>query len=159
VGWQAGASAFELKQARRDVTWSRDKPRNLVGTLNDVRDKVFADCLSTSAYLSTHHSHSASVSMRLSVEVPALDARFKPRKFALPVQANDTLERVWVQIEARYKRNYLDAQQAAYGYQASRHVGLSTNRTVVPSESENSRMATIAISTSVVRLLSHPRVQ
>lgn len=40
-------------------------------------------------------------------------AASKERKFALPVQSEDTFERVWSQIEQRYKANYLDAQQAA----------------------------------------------
>ncbi|KAF1846030.1 uncharacterized protein K460DRAFT_338882 [Cucurbitaria berberidis CBS 394.84] len=64
--------------------------------------------------------------MRLTVEVLPLEAAnahgpyraqaiaaFKGRKFALPVQLEDTFERVWGQIEQRYKTNYLDAQQAA----------------------------------------------
>lgn len=64
--------------------------------------------------------------MRLTVEVlPLADenahgpyreqaiAAFKGRKFALPVQSEDNLERVWTQIEQRYKTNYLSAQQAA----------------------------------------------
>lgn len=64
--------------------------------------------------------------MRLSVEVLALteeNARgpyraqalevFKERKFALPVLSEDTLERVWVQIEQRYKTNYLTPEEAS----------------------------------------------
>jgi hypothetical protein len=64
--------------------------------------------------------------MRLTVEVLPLTeanahgpyrseaiAAFKGRKFALPVQLEDTFERVWSQIELRYKTNYLDALQAA----------------------------------------------
>ncbi|CAO2649175.1 Nn.00g101240.m01.CDS01 [Neocucurbitaria sp. VM-36] len=64
--------------------------------------------------------------MRLTVEVLPLEAEnahgpyraqaiaaFKGRKFALPVQLEDTFERVWSLIEQRYKTNYLDAQQAA----------------------------------------------
>lgn len=64
--------------------------------------------------------------MRLTVEVLPLTAEnahgpyrdeaiaaFKARKFALPVQWEDTLERVWAQIEQRYKTNYLNTQQAA----------------------------------------------
>jgi hypothetical protein len=38
---------------------------------------------------------------------------FKGRKFALPVNINDTFEQVWKQIEERYKRNYLTPAQAA----------------------------------------------
>jgi hypothetical protein len=64
--------------------------------------------------------------MRLTVEVLPLTeenahgpfseraiAAFKGRKFALPVRLEDTFEQVWSQIEQRYKKNYLDAQQAA----------------------------------------------
>lgn len=64
--------------------------------------------------------------MRLTVEVLPLTAdnvhgpfraqamaAFKGRKFALPVQLEDTFEQVWAKIEQRYKHNYLDAQQAA----------------------------------------------
>jgi hypothetical protein len=64
--------------------------------------------------------------MRLTVDVLPLDeenahgpyrdhalAVFKGRKFALPVQWSDTFAQVWEQIERRYKKNYLDAQQAA----------------------------------------------
>ncbi|KAF2832577.1 hypothetical protein CC86DRAFT_91338 [Ophiobolus disseminans] len=64
--------------------------------------------------------------MRLTIEVLPLAAEnahgpyrahamaaFKGRKFALPVRAEDTFELVWGQIEQRYKKNYLDAQQAA----------------------------------------------
>jgi hypothetical protein len=40
-------------------------------------------------------------------------AVFKGRKFALPVQWNDSFAQVWQQVEQRYKKNYLDAQQAA----------------------------------------------
>lgn len=64
--------------------------------------------------------------MRLSVEVlplteenargpyraQALEA-LKGRKFALPVQLEDTLERVWAQIEQRYKINYLTLEEAS----------------------------------------------
>ena len=42
----------------------------------------------------------------------ALEA-FKERKFAMPVQLEDTFETVWNEIEQRYKTNYLDAHQAA----------------------------------------------
>lgn len=42
----------------------------------------------------------------------ALEA-FKGRKFALPVQLEDTFEQVWSQIEERYKRNYLTPIQAS----------------------------------------------
>lgn len=38
---------------------------------------------------------------------------FKERKFAMPVQLEDTFETVWNDIEQRYKTNYLDARQAA----------------------------------------------
>lgn len=38
---------------------------------------------------------------------------FKERKFAMPVQLDDTFETVWSDIEHRYKTNYLDARQAA----------------------------------------------
>jgi hypothetical protein len=41
-------------------------------------------------------------------------AAFKGRRFALPVQLEDTFEQVWSQIEERYKRNYLTPAQAAY---------------------------------------------
>jgi hypothetical protein len=64
--------------------------------------------------------------MRLTVEVLPLAAEnshgpyrdvalaaFKGRKFALPVQLEDTFEEVWKQIEERYKRNYLNPTQAA----------------------------------------------
>jgi hypothetical protein len=64
--------------------------------------------------------------MRLTVEVLPLEeenahgpyrdhalAVFKGRKFALPVRWSDTFEQVWNQIEQRYKKNYLDPQQAA----------------------------------------------
>jgi hypothetical protein len=64
--------------------------------------------------------------MRLTVEVLPLAAEnahgpyrahalaaFKSRKFALPVRLSDSFEHVWAQIEERYKRNYLDVQQAA----------------------------------------------
>lgn len=64
--------------------------------------------------------------MRLTVEVLPLTAdnahgpyqaqavaAFKGRKFALPVQLEDTFEQVWAQVEQRYKKNYLNAQQAA----------------------------------------------
>jgi hypothetical protein len=67
-----------------------------------------------------------SVRMRLTVEVLPLAeedahgphratalAALKLRKFALPVQPEDTFELVWSRIEQRYKRNYLDATQAA----------------------------------------------
>lgn len=40
-------------------------------------------------------------------------AAFKSRKFALPVQSEDTLETVWKQIEYRYKTNYLNTEQRA----------------------------------------------
>lgn len=40
-------------------------------------------------------------------------AAFKGRKFALPVQLEDTFEDVWKQVEGRYKRNYLTPQQAS----------------------------------------------
>ncbi|KAF2280744.1 uncharacterized protein EI97DRAFT_463199 [Westerdykella ornata] len=68
----------------------------------------------------------ASAQMRLTVEVlplaeensygPYRDvalAAFKGRKFALPVQIDDTIERVWSKIEERYKKNYLTPIQAA----------------------------------------------
>ncbi|KAF2262522.1 hypothetical protein CC78DRAFT_618434 [Lojkania enalia] len=64
--------------------------------------------------------------MRLTVEVLPLEiedpSRYVPaahlealkgRKFALPVQLEDTLERVWALAEERYKRNYLTPPQAA----------------------------------------------
>jgi UDP-galactopyranose mutase len=41
-------------------------------------------------------------------------AAFKGRKFALPVQLDNTIEQVWTQIEERYKRNYLTPAQASY---------------------------------------------
>lgn len=40
-------------------------------------------------------------------------AAFKPRKFALPVNWEDTFETVWRQIEERYTRNYLTPAQAS----------------------------------------------
>jgi hypothetical protein len=40
-------------------------------------------------------------------------AAFKGRKFALPVQLEDTLEEVWARIEARYTQNYLTAAEAS----------------------------------------------
>jgi hypothetical protein len=68
----------------------------------------------------------APVRMRLTVEVLPLTAEnahgqyrahaiaaFKARKFAMPVQWEDTFEQVWDQIEQRYKTNYLNAQQRA----------------------------------------------
>ncbi|KAJ4309612.1 hypothetical protein N0V94_008844 [Neodidymelliopsis sp. IMI 364377] len=42
----------------------------------------------------------------------ALEA-FKERKFAMPLQLDDTFETVWNEIEQRYKTNYLNARQAA----------------------------------------------
>lgn len=67
-----------------------------------------------------------SARMRLTVEVlplvgenahgPYRDqalAALKSRKFALPVLSEDTFEKVWSQIEQRYKTNYLTPQQAA----------------------------------------------
>lgn len=67
-----------------------------------------------------------SARMRLTVEVlPLADenahgpyreqamAVFKGRRFAMPVSVDDSLESVWQQLEQRYKKNYLDAQQAA----------------------------------------------
>src|SRR5690242_541938 len=64
--------------------------------------------------------------MRLTVVVEALAeenavgqyrdmalAAFKERKFAMPVQLEDTFETVWSDIEHRYKTNYLSPQQAA----------------------------------------------
>lgn len=64
--------------------------------------------------------------MRLTVEVLPLVAEnaygphqaaalaaFKGRKFALPVELQHTFEKVWRQIEERYKRNYLSPMQAA----------------------------------------------
>lgn len=67
-----------------------------------------------------------SARMRLTVEVLPLVAEnahgpyrdqalaaFKGRKFALPVLSKDTFEKVWSQIEQRYKTNYLTQQQAA----------------------------------------------
>lgn len=64
--------------------------------------------------------------MRLTVVVEALAeenahgeyrdmalAAFKERKFAMPVQLDNTFETVWNDIETRYKTNYLSAQQAA----------------------------------------------
>lgn len=65
-------------------------------------------------------------SMRLTVDVTPLTeenthagpfrdaaiAAFKARRFALPVQLDDTFEQVWRQIEERYKRNYLTPVQA-----------------------------------------------
>lgn len=77
------------------------------------------------------HAHCRSMAgksarMRLTVEVlPLADenahglyreramAVFKGRRFALPVNPEDTLAEVWTQLEQRYKKNYLDAQQAA----------------------------------------------
>lgn len=68
----------------------------------------------------------APTSMRLTVEVLPLAAEhahgpsrvqaladMKARRFALPVQVNHTFRQVWGQIEERYKKNYLNAQQAA----------------------------------------------
>jgi hypothetical protein len=68
----------------------------------------------------------SSVRMRLTVEILPLEAEnshgpyqaaalaaFKGRKFALPVQLEDTFEKVWSQIDERYKRNYLTPPQAA----------------------------------------------
>ena len=40
-------------------------------------------------------------------------AAFKERKFAMPVQLDDTFETVWRDIEQRYKTNYLAPHQAA----------------------------------------------
>jgi hypothetical protein len=40
-------------------------------------------------------------------------AALKERKFALPVQLDDTFELVWSRIEQRYKTNYLNPTQAA----------------------------------------------
>ncbi|KAF2876505.1 hypothetical protein BDV95DRAFT_602484 [Massariosphaeria phaeospora] len=40
-------------------------------------------------------------------------AAFKPTKFALPVQLEQTLEQVWVQVEKRYTRNYLTPLEAS----------------------------------------------
>lgn len=40
-------------------------------------------------------------------------AAFKERKFAMPVQLDDTFETVWSDIEQRYKTNYLSPQQAS----------------------------------------------
>ncbi|KAF2794953.1 hypothetical protein K505DRAFT_374268 [Melanomma pulvis-pyrius CBS 109.77] len=67
-----------------------------------------------------------SARMRLTVEILPLQAEnshgpyqaaavaaFKGRKFALPVQLEDTFEQVWNQLEERYKRNYLTPPQAA----------------------------------------------
>ncbi|KAJ4370372.1 hypothetical protein N0V83_004890 [Neocucurbitaria cava] len=64
--------------------------------------------------------------LRLTVQVLPLEAEHahgphraqavalsKGRKFALPVQSEDTFEQVWTRIEQRYKANYLNAQQAA----------------------------------------------
>lgn len=64
--------------------------------------------------------------MRLTVVVEALAeenahgdyrlealAAFKERRFAMPVQLDDTFETVWSDIEQRYKTNYLSPQQAA----------------------------------------------
>jgi hypothetical protein len=64
--------------------------------------------------------------VRLTVEVLPLAAEnahgplracaieaFKGRRFAMPVRWEDTFEDVWGQIEQRYKKNYLDAQQMA----------------------------------------------
>ncbi|KAH6612726.1 hypothetical protein C7974DRAFT_445521, partial [Boeremia exigua] len=64
--------------------------------------------------------------MRLTVVVEALAeenahgeyrdaalAAFKERKFAMPVQLEDTFAAVWGDIEQRYKTNYLSPQQAA----------------------------------------------
>lgn len=64
--------------------------------------------------------------MRLTVVVAALAeenahgeyrdlalAAFKERRFAMPVELDDTLDKVWGAIEQRYKTNYLDSQQAA----------------------------------------------
>ncbi|KAJ4983723.1 hypothetical protein SVAN01_10758 [Stagonosporopsis vannaccii] len=64
--------------------------------------------------------------MRLTVVVEALAeenahgehrdmalAAFKERKFAMPVQLDDSFETVWRDIEHRYKTNYLSPQQAA----------------------------------------------
>jgi hypothetical protein len=66
------------------------------------------------------------VRMRLTVEVLPLAeedahgphratalAALKQRKFALPVQPDDTFELVWSRIEQRYKTNYLTPTQAA----------------------------------------------
>ncbi|KAF2652065.1 hypothetical protein K491DRAFT_760619 [Lophiostoma macrostomum CBS 122681] len=39
---------------------------------------------------------------------------FPLRKFALPVQLQDTLEQVWSRIEERYTRNYLSLQTSAF---------------------------------------------
>lgn len=68
----------------------------------------------------------AAARMRLTVVVEALAeenahgeyrdmalAAFKERKFAMPVQLDDTFETVWADIEQRYKTNYLNPQQAA----------------------------------------------
>ncbi|KAH8726212.1 hypothetical protein GQ44DRAFT_771408 [Phaeosphaeriaceae sp. PMI808] len=38
---------------------------------------------------------------------------FKGRKFALPVQLEDTFKNVWTLIEQRYKENYFNSQEAA----------------------------------------------
>ncbi|KAF2015974.1 hypothetical protein BU24DRAFT_492153 [Aaosphaeria arxii CBS 175.79] len=41
-------------------------------------------------------------------------AALKGRRFALPVQSEQTLEEVWAQIEERYKRNYLQPHEAVH---------------------------------------------